>query len=599
MGKSSHRKHVREEDDESDYEPSESGSEVSEPPVKVQTAHKKRKKAKKDKKPVLDTVPDEPEEPEEPEASLPVTMTDEEMVEAAASAERVVQRQKEREQGKDPNHPDYTMKHTTDEKIQDFVRERASDVAEDSARLGLQPPATAAEIKTATEQLEQEERFKGMSEFERMRLHQRAQPTAFANFSKEDLKRIKVRAKYWSNGTKSGHNLEALISQDTGVGMRDVQLCVTGPVAPFTFVTFMPCGNFKGTCGEHIKNPAKTLGKAEFYFQQSCKAFDPANAVSVGDDAPGVMYDRDSAACADFLRGDLRDEIINAILTPRDPKLADELAKVKTNFTNVLVNNGVAMTEIGDDDLKARAKRELRSGHAAKCAALPSDEQEKRVAKVRELMKFDKATAMLKQEEFSRTNYQPGTGYIESKRGAFFAYGDVAYKKFVEKKNRLSDAVEASDFYKNLWEKKHAMVNPIRVYRADDMSHPVPLDEQKDVVVPGALGYVIYRVVPMVPKTKNSLNGLGISLEPQTIVICGYDSAFAKSERYDAFQAPPAASSGTDGGSGVAALPPIKKLELPTPQTEPQDANELLANVLHAAAIGEQEEANDAANNAQ
>ena len=598
MGKSSHRKHVREEDDESDYEPSVSGSEASEPPVKVQTAHKKRKKAKKDKKPVLDTVPEEPEEPEEPEASLPVTMTDEEMVEAAASAERVVQRQKEREQGKDPNHPDYTMKHTTDEKIQDFVRERASDVAEDSARLGLQPPATAAEIKTATEQLELEERFKGMSEFERMRLHQRAQPTAFANFSKEDLKRIQVRAKYWSNGTKSGHNLRATIAQDTGMGMRDVPLCVTGPVAPFTFVTFMPCGNLRGMCGAHIENPAKTLGEAQFYFQQTLKAFDPANAVSAGEDAPGVMYDRDSAAFADFLRGDLRDEVIDAILDPRDKKSKDDMKKVKTNFIEVLVTNGVAMTETGDDDLKARAKKELRSGHAAKCKALSSDEQKKRVDQVRKLMGFDKATALLKQEEFSRTNYQPGTGYIESTRGAFFAYGDVAYKKFVEEKKRLSDAVEASDFYKNLWEKKHAMVNPIRVYKADDMSRPVPLDEQKNVVVPGAIGYVTYRVVPMVPKTKNSLNGLGISLEPQTIVICGYDASFANTERYDAFQVPTTASGDAGSGSGVPALPPIKKLELPAAQQAP-DANELLQSVLQAAAAGEQEKAAENAQHVQ
>lgn len=594
MGKSSHRKHVREED-ESDYEPSESGSEASEPPVKVQTANKKRKKAKKDKKPVLDTVPEEPEEPEEPGASLPVTMTDEEMVEAAASAERVVQRQKEREQGKDPNHPDYTMKHTTDEKIQDFVRERASDVAEDSARLGLQPPATAAEIKTATEQLEQEERFKGMSEFERMRLHQRAQPTAFANFSKEDLKRIKVRAKYWSNGAKSGHNLEAIISQDTGMGMRDVPLCVTGPVAPFTFVTFMPCGNLKGMCGAHIKNPAKTLGEAQFYFQQTLKAFDPANAVSVGEDAPGVMYDRDGAAFSELMRGEMRNQVIDAILEPRDKKSKDEMKKVKTNFIGVLTSNGVPMIQMGDDSLKKRAQEELRSGHAVKCVALPKDELDKRSAHIMDLMKLDARMAEQQEADYRRRNHQPGTGYIESSRGAFFAYGPAAYDKFLKEKRRLSDAVEASDFYKNLWEQKHAMVNPVRVYRADDMTRPVPLDEQKNVVVPGAIGYVTYRVVPMVPKTKNSLNGLGISLEPQTIVICGYDAAFANTERYDAFQVPTTASGDADAGSGVPALPPIKKLELPAAQ-QATDANELLQSVLQAAAAGEQEKA---AENAQ
>jgi hypothetical protein len=574
-------KHKQKQGSDDEYEPEEEDDEAGEPasPTNESKTGGKKKthksSPKKRKKLMQEEVVD-------------VAMNDAEAEEIKASEKRAGKMQQLLEQGRDPLTRAYCEMFDIDTKIQDVahvtgltVTEHPDDVESAARRLtqnDTPAPVAPAPVALKPPEPEKPDPFADVSEYGKARHQAWRQPSYFTNvvpWIEQGL--IYVTAKRWtSSNNKSGYQTRVMVwDKQKGSGRM---LRITGPPCLLRLPPPFPLGNYIATA-PNAKNPAKTLKDASMYYQLSCDAYDPENAEPELKSAHGTSYDKEALAYYRFLREKLRPAVVKAILQPPEfveAKMKTTLAELKAKFTQLLIDNHcINVLDANDDVLMQRAMKESRSGHAAKCSALSDQEKIKRSQDVRELNSVDREAAKKLLKFHEEHDYKEATEYIEMNRNLGFSYGPAAFQKWLADSKTVPAAIAASPFYRSLWEKHHFMYNPVNLRPAHDITDLIPLDEYDKWIVRGAVVYVTCTVTACYPVTKNSLSFLGIALQPEDIVYCGYEKAYADQFTGSSFE--------TGASANGTPMPMLKALPPPCAESNACN-NAALQKVLDAVA---------------
>lgn len=537
MGKTSKNKGekrvvVHTSDDDSDGE--------ERPPVVV-----KRRKKQKPKE----------TEPEMEDGSVPVAMTDAEIKEDEASDARVAERAAKRAAGKDPNDATYLMSHTEEEKCQDLRKESSSDVQSVLDRLAQEDGIKRTAMAPVPDPK--------MTEYERARMQASKQPNYFAKITDEQLKTVKLGMKRWDKGDDFGFNLSSTISSNE---MRR-PFTVCGPVMVLRHVNGYPFGNYVGTCSSKLKFTAPTINRANFYLKFSAIAYDPDNAVE--SDKKGVMYDKDAILFHKWLYEKVKPKVVNTLLEPGDrPQKGKEAFKAMTDKYKHVLRSECKM-EIRDtmpDALRERALQEKLRGCPARFAPLSKDEIKERNDEIEAMYEKDAALGDKMAAEAKTNVYHPGTAYIDAKKNVAFCYGQAARKKWdQDSSKKLDPMIEASPFFRQMWEQESIMIDYIRLRDGSRVDQVVPIDEQKKYLRPGVLCYGTFEVVPTVPGNDKSRDNLGFEFKLRTLVVVGFDEKLANMQEDSGFSVPDQEDPTTR----------IAKVQLPDPVADNDDAGDV------------------------
>ncbi len=489
-----------------------------------------------------------------------VELSAEELAQLAASEERAKKLLEERKQGKHlfrTLHKEEGL--TQDDRIQRHVSLCSALAAEQAQQPSLhdqlKQKLNDEQAQKLTEEMKRASAYGHMSEYEVARMQASLQPTYFANLSPELLDTISIKIKGWSSGGKSGYNATLWI----GKGLDAMPLIVTGPPMPITRYTGPPYFNWAPKCDENLPHKVPGLKGTQYYIQSTCEAYDKNNATEP--DENGSVFDKDAKAFYDFVRGPLREAVLKKLLENTDgKKRSQHHAGLLSDVRAVLRSKAnLGPMETTDAALMARAKKETRSGHAAKRRNKPADELKQIQSGFEELINKGKTEEAQAYMEAHGDSTMPGTEMVEGVKDAFMGFGKEKWETWQNDKDKKLDAdIQNSGWFRNLWNSKDTrlMLRKLDIRRGDEEKLPsVPLDQQGAFMKPGRRGYIAYRVHVVWPKSANSINSLGIRLEPHRLVAVGYDERFANSGAgNDKFSVPVTADMPT---------PLVPKMEMP------------------------------------